>query len=98
MQENVRAEEDRESSSGVAADVLRAQGGSCTLLQVLQASLSGASVCKMRCDALSDTCSPFPFVQWNGHEGYKKAEVTGGGVPLSQVSVLCRLFHTPSTN
>jgi predicted flavoprotein YhiN len=28
-------------------------------------------------------CYPLP---WTGHEGYKTAEVTGGGVPLAEVN------------
>eukprot|EP00967_Tisochrysis_lutea_P025980 scaffold30023_cov16-Tisochrysis_lutea.AAC.1 len=34
----------------------------------------------------SSQCLHCPLcLQWSSHEGYKKAEVTGGGVPLSQV-------------
>ncbi|KAK9816666.1 hypothetical protein WJX72_003465 [[Myrmecia] bisecta] len=35
--------------------------------------------------ALLDALVAYPL-QYNGHEGYPKAEVTGGGVPLAQIS------------
>jgi predicted flavoprotein YhiN len=34
--------------------------------------------------AMVDTLARYPL-PWSGHEGYKKAEVTGGGVPLGEV-------------
>ena len=35
--------------------------------------------------ALIDALTAYPL-PWSGHEGYKKAEVTGGGVALSEVN------------
>jgi hypothetical protein len=52
-----------------------------------QAGVEGRRMCELKKaerQALLELLTAYPL-QVTGHEGYKKAEVTGGGVPLSEV-------------
>ena len=53
-----------------------------------ESDLSGADVSQLRRDdrsRLVETLTHY-LLPWSGHEGYKTAEVTGGGVPLAEVN------------
>jgi predicted flavoprotein YhiN len=52
-----------------------------------QLSVEGKKMCELKKterQALLELLTAYPL-NYTGHEGYKKAEVTGGGVPLSEV-------------
>ncbi len=52
-----------------------------------QLSIDGKKMCELKKterQALLELLTAYPL-NYTGHEGYKKAEVTGGGVPLSEV-------------
>ena len=54
----------------------------------VEIELSGADVSQLRREdraRLVETLTRYPLL-WTGHEGYKTAEVTGGGLPLAEIN------------
>jgi predicted Rossmann fold flavoprotein len=77
------------SARGPALSLLRQHLPERLAAQLLaDASLTGVDLSQLRRDDrqhLVETLTRYPL-PWSGHEGYRVAEVTGGGIPLSEVN------------